>query len=421
MFKQIVKIIWKQRRSNGWIFMELLMVAAVLWYVADMLWIDTRVYNQPMGYDIENCWRLKLYDLNSNAPGFVSEEERTTSETEDLIALMENIRRETEVENVCASFYSHPYSWGNSWSSLEPVEGDTATARTRSYQTRRVTPEFFDVFRVKDKRGNAITPQLPPGEPCYVISEDMEEHFFEGKEGKGQRVRNSQHSNSVLVAAVSTPIRASDYEISDPCFFDVMVGSRLELMVKGFNASSAEVCLRMKRSMTLEEMYLFLESMGERLTVNNIYVYGAYSIAQQRKEVIRSYQNESRTKIALMGFMLVNVFFGIIGTFWLRTQHRRGEIGLRIAMGSTTSGISRFMNLESLSLLLLTLPFILLFVGNMAFLDIIESGRISIGWERILPVVFATYLLLGIIIWLGIRIPARKAASLPPAEALRHE
>ena len=27
-----------------------------------------------------------------------------------------------------------------------------------------------------------------------------------------------------------------------------------------------------------------------------------------------------------MVFMLVNVFFGIIGTFWLRMQNRKGEI-----------------------------------------------------------------------------------------------
>ena len=30
----------------------------------------------------------------------------------------------------------------------------------------------------------------------------------------------------------------------------------------------------------------------------------------------------------MMAFLLVNVFFGIVGTFWLRTERRRSEIGL---------------------------------------------------------------------------------------------
>jgi hypothetical protein len=36
-----------------------------------------------------------------------------------------------------------------------------------------------------------------------------------------------------------------------------------------------------------------------------------------------------------MAFLLINVFFGIVGTFWLWTENRRSEIGLRMAIGSS--------------------------------------------------------------------------------------
>ena len=36
MIKHILSIIWNQRRSNGWIFAELLVVAGVFWLMVDM-------------------------------------------------------------------------------------------------------------------------------------------------------------------------------------------------------------------------------------------------------------------------------------------------------------------------------------------------------------------------------------------------
>ena len=47
-----------------------------------------------------------------------------------------------------------------------------------------------------------------------------------------------------------------------------------------------------------------------------------------------------------MAFMLVNVFFGIIGTFWLRAQNRRGEIGLRMALGAYDGTLRRYLYLR---------------------------------------------------------------------------
>ena len=38
-------------------------------------------------------------------------------------------------------------------------------------------------------------------------------------------------------------------------------------------------------------------------------------------------------------FFSFNVFIGLMGTFWFRTRHRRSEIALRMAMGSSRSRI----------------------------------------------------------------------------------
>ena len=69
MIKHILKIMWNQRRSNGWIFAELLVVAAVLWMMVDTFWVDYRTYHAPLGFDIGNVWRFKLSNLDDIGGG----------------------------------------------------------------------------------------------------------------------------------------------------------------------------------------------------------------------------------------------------------------------------------------------------------------------------------------------------------------
>lgn len=138
MIKHIIKIIWAQRRSNIWIVGELLLVVCAVWFMLDKLWVDMRCYYAPMGYDIENTWRFRLSRLSQQAPGFVPDSLRETSDTQDLLALMDRIRSLEEVEEACVTFWSMPYSFGNSWGSLFPVDEDTTGLSAWSYHKLRV-------------------------------------------------------------------------------------------------------------------------------------------------------------------------------------------------------------------------------------------------------------------------------------------
>ena len=104
MIRHILKIMWNQRRSNGWIFAELAVVAAVLWMMIDTSWVDYRTYHAPLGFDIGNVWRFKLSDLDAKAPGYVPDSLYHSSDPEDLTRLMTQIRQNPEVEDVCVNF-----------------------------------------------------------------------------------------------------------------------------------------------------------------------------------------------------------------------------------------------------------------------------------------------------------------------------
>ena len=61
--------------------------------------------------------------------------------------------------------------------------------------------------------------------------------------------------------------------------------------------------------------------------------------------------NQVQVRFWMMGFLLLNILLGIVGTFWFRTQHRRAESALRIAVGSSRIQLWQRLNKEGLLLL----------------------------------------------------------------------
>lgn len=421
MIKQLFKIIWNQRRTNGWIFAELLVVLAIVWTLIDGYWVDYHTYRAPLGFDITQVWRFKLNDLSERAPGYVPDSLYTSSGSEDLAKLMDQIRRHPAVDGVCATFYSCPYSNGNSWWGIRPVDGDTTLAGQKSFQVRRVTPEYFDVFRVKNTAGDPVYQSLAGIHNPLIISQDMEKAFYHDESGRGRRVLLDKSEQETTIAAVCQPIRFDEYARSEPCYFQILEGPVLNEYVNMFSPSQAELCVRMKQAYTKEEMNGMLTEMGSLLTVNNLNVYGVQSLDEMRTQRLRYFDDEARQKMGIMSFLLINVFFGITGTFWLRMQNRRGEMGLRIALGATRISLRRFMFLEGICLLVLTMLPVLIYALNVIYLDKIDSYRIPLGVGRFLITFGGTYLLMAGMICLGIWYPVRKTMQMAPADALHYE
>ncbi|RHJ92427.1 multidrug ABC transporter substrate-binding protein [Bacteroides sp. AM07-16] len=415
MIKHILKIIWNQRRSNGWIFAELLIVAGFLWVMIDTFYVDMVTYRSPLGYDITNVWRFKLTEegRTDTLPGL--------SEPEKLTRLIEQIRQNPEVYEVCATFYSCPYSFGNSWRSITPLDGDSSISSAQSFQIRNVTPEYFRLFNVQNSDGKPVYDEVSGVRNALVVSREMADMFYPGKQARGRKVRYDSKEEVFTIASVSSSIRANEYERPEPCFFQCLNGEIYNLVVEDFGARDAELCVRMKRSLSRDDMNLFLDSMGDRLTADNLMVYGITPMQEFRDIQLSGKERDMSNKFSLMLFMLINVFFGIIGTFWLRMQNRRGEIGLRMALGAHRITLQQYMYAEGLCLLAFSLPLVLLFGVNLLMTDYIDTYRQSLSVARVLVTLGATYLLMGGMIILGIWFPVRQAVRMAPADALHYE
>ena len=58
MMKQLLKQIYNERRSNAFLWIELLLVFVVLWYIIDLVYVTLHIYYQPMGFNIENTYEI---------------------------------------------------------------------------------------------------------------------------------------------------------------------------------------------------------------------------------------------------------------------------------------------------------------------------------------------------------------------------
>lgn len=422
MIKHILKIIWHQRRNNGWIFVELLLVFAVLCIMMDSLLVNLYTYYKPLGFDITNVYKVNIGKMSPEIPGYVPDSLLTTTDGEDLVRLVDNIRRAPQVDEICLAMNSCPYTWSNSWSQLVRADADTSV-KANYYQMFNVTVSYFDVLRISDREGRPIRPIVEESTGDIVISGDMETDFFQGQSGKGKQVKwGSKSTTSETVAAVTSPIRQNEYVKSEPCFYYLMrTDEDIAKSASDAKPQNMDCLVRMRNGFRMEDMDSFLEKMGERLSVNNLYVSSVIPLEEQRPVILKSSIDNLKKKIALVGFMLVNVFFGIVGTFWLRTQYRCGEMGLRSALGASRGTLKCFLNVEGLFLLIFTIPVVLVFIFNMLYFDLPDTDRLAYTWWRFLVTFGSSCLLLAGMIWLGIWFPARRIAKMNPAEALHYE
>ncbi|MDR3062195.1 MAG: FtsX-like permease family protein, partial [Dysgonamonadaceae bacterium] len=181
----------------------------------------------------------------------------------------------------------------------------------------------------------------------------------------------------------------------------------------------------------------------ERLQVGPFELIEVKPFSEIRKEYIKMTGDakDIETISVIIAFLLMNVFLGIVGTFRFRANARRGEIGLRCALGSSKNKIRRLLLGETFFILLLaSIPGTIIainvqltgilsklgisFLAGQEFSDIFIKRTIGSDISILLPIVFTymiTFVLMLIIIWTGTWYPAKKASDIQPAEALHYE
>lgn len=423
MLRHIFTIIYNQRKQNIFIFLELLLASCLLWAISDSLLVDVYTQKQPMGVDIESVYSFHLSIADEAA---VSDSSGYRNAAEDFLHLVENIRQCPEVEAASVSISAIPYTWSSNWSYL--IAASDTTTPSDLCQMFYVMPEYFQVLHIQTPEGRPVYDEAVrnPGE--FILSQTLAEKLFPGVSAVGREAKYGNFGGESeiprKIASVTAPRRKTDFERAEPVYY-VLWRSEKDVLDLCEDASllptSFDFLVRMRPNFQPSAMADFLQKNSARLSVGDVYVSSYTSIDDYKTDMLKGRMDNQKKKTALVVFMLVNIFFGIIGTFWLRTQSRRAEIGLRAALGASKQSLQLQLYLEGLVLLALTIPLTLIFIGNMLLADLPDTYRLDYTWWRFVFPVIGSYLLLSAMILVGISFPARKIARMNPAETLHYE
>ena len=416
MNKKLFTQIKNEWCSNLGLAIEVLLVSIVMWWITDNLYCTASTYFEPRGFDTEHCYLINMGKLTDKSPDYT--EQTNDQQNEDIHELANRLRLRPEIEAVSLSFTAYPYNGSNSTINMQLTD-DTLKA-TNWVIRRAVSPDFVKVFRYEGARGET------PEQLAEILERDeiiVSDNLFTSTYKRPMPMTDYIGRRVYLFndTTHSYPLGASVKVVR---YGDFQSGSNARSLMFGhdFWDPDAELCVRVRANQDVDFIERLKADSEKQLRVGNIYISNIRSFKDIRRNFQQGQYNQVRDSITIMAFLLVNIFLGLLGTFWFRTQQRKSEIALHKAHGATNGMVFTRLLSEGWLLLLLVTPLALAIDFNLAYAELnawyndttLEAGRFLLCGG-------ISFALIALMIAIGIGIPARKAMKIDPAEALHDE
>lgn len=425
MKRKLTKQILHEWRSNLWLVVELIIISVVLWYIGDHLAVVTDIRTSPLGLDTEHTFLVSTsYSWEGSAtyvkPQTAGDTDSVATPQELYLAdqdqLMNRLRELPGVVAVAMSNGS-PYTYNyNGYPMMmddNPTDDFEKCARPNTWHVMSDFPLVFNLHGIGGETPEQLADILREGK-ILVTESFCGQVGFDGtpRELINRKIRFYGSSEVLTIGAVIPNQRRNEYEPTAMAF--AFIGRD--------NGSSGNLFLRTATDNDDEFIAAFRRDLA-KMRGGNMYVTDITSLRQIRDDLHRTDDADVRDMYVCMGFLMLTVFLGLLGTFWFRTQQRVKEIAVRKVSGATNGGI--FMRQMSEGLILLcvaTFP-------ALAIDYVLEANSLASSADY-RPDGWVTWWLLGalgvfvtmaLMIVAGIWFPARKAMKVEPAEILRGE
>ena len=416
MNKKLFTQIKNEWRGNTWIAIELLVVSVVMWFITDMLYVRIATYLEPRGFDISHCYLIEMGMLNEKSPDYVKYGKG--DEQKDVLELLNRIQHRQDVEAASLSINSYPYNGSNGTTSMQ-LQGDSVIIS--NWLIRRfVTPDFVRVFRYEGANGETpeqLAQMLEEGK--FLASENVYNHKKLGNRNLKDYVGKPffLHGDTTQTYTLGTALKTVRYDD-----FQQARNSYSMMQKIYWYRSYFELCVRVRPEHDQDFIARLKADSESQYRIGNIFISNIRSFKDIRQSFQQYQYNEMRNNFTGMAFLLVNIFLGLLGTFWFRTQQRKSEIALHKAHGATNGMVFTRLLSEGWLLLLIITPLALIIDFNLAHAEL-NSWRngTTLEWDRLLFCGGISFALIALMIAIGIGIPARKAMKIDPAEALHNE
>ena len=395
MIRHLFTLIWNRRRANFLLVTEIFLAFVVLFVVGSLLVYNQRNYRTPMGFAYEQVWRVDL------DPGLQPVAGRLAT----VRRVMQHLRSLPEVVAVGRTSSTTPFSGSSNGSTVgigmerkSPIE--SVSGHLVEDDLREVLELPVVAGRWFDKRDDGAT--LRPA----VISRDLGERLFPGQPVLGQTI--GRNDEELRVVGVVETFRA-DGDLAEVRPAILMRVSPQDTALD--EASVVMLRVRPGAGAALERrMSTDIMGMAKGWSV------GISALPEQRAAQLKRALTPVVALVLVCVFLIVNVALGLFGVLWQTISQRRGEIGLRRAIGASAGRISGQIVGEILVVttfglllgLLVALQFPLLGVLDVPSGIYFTAMLLATGLVYALSAGCAFY-------------PSRLAAGIQPAMALREE
>jgi predicted permease len=277
-------------------------------------------------------------------------------------------------------------------------------------EERRVTPGYFSAMQIPLIEGRGFTESDGPGHAMAVIvNEALAKKYFGTVDAVGRHLRRSSQDPWTTIAGVVANVRSMSLEESTPpqMYTSFWQG--------GTSANGAYVAVRsvLPEDAAVKAIRGAIRSLDPDLAIANVHT---MKDLESQATARRRFQTTLLTVFSMVAMLLALI--GVYGLLAYSVRQRTGEIGIRMALGSTRSGVVGLVLREGLALLVSGLG-----IGLAAALGLTRllSGFLY-GVSAIDPV---TYALVPFLLLIGTLaaclVPSVRAAGIDPMDALRHE
>jgi putative ABC transport system permease protein len=399
MIRHLFKLIWNKKRKNFLLMTEILVSFIILFVLLSVVINNYREYVKPLGVKPDDVWVVSYGNpINSN---------KADSLTRFYETLQQSLKSVPGVQHVSFTTDNIPFSVFMNGTGLfynnQVMVVNNYLADDNYNDALGVTlleGKWFDKMDAVDKN------------KPIVINESLKKQLFGTENAVGKLIgdfdlmQNRELPSKLNVIGVVQDIKAKgDYKyIGNAIFNRIDTNSitnlnRILIRVEPGIGASQE-----------SELYKVITGLMKTKNISIEYL----------SDMRASMNKDSVIPMIILsivaGFLIFNVALGLFGVTWYNINMRKGEIGVRRAMGANTGAISGQMLLESMVLATFSLIVGSFFAIQFPLLGVFNYAPATYFTALLIAIVFI-YLLVAICALY----PARKAASIYPAVALHEE
>jgi putative ABC transport system permease protein len=394
MLKHLFKLIWNKRKQNFLLLSEILVSFMVIFAVFSFLTFYYQNYSKPTGLEYEKVWNI-TFDRGG---------QQTSTDSLGIIYdnLKKSLKAMPQIEEVSFSSSNIPYS-NNTMST-----GLTYNKQNFSYiNNYNAEDGYRKVWNMNLIEGRWLSPEdVVSKDQNIVINESLKTAMFGKASAIGKVLGDHEDKKRIKVVGVVQDIKSNgDYWPSGYAMF-----TRIDT---GYYKYLHNVLVRVTPNADAafeSQLYKFMAN-----------TFKGSAIEIQHVSEMRDSKNETTVIpmlifITIASFLIINVALGLFGVLWYNINKRKGEIGLRRAIGASGGSVSYQLVVESLILATLSIVVGCFFAVQFPLLSVFDVPASVYLIAMLLSILFIYALVFACSLY-----PGKQAAAIQPAIALHEE